>query len=51
MTEQPITLKDISTFFGYGALAAFAKDWKALDDKSKDQIKGGIKDGTFDYTV
>ena len=45
------TLKDISHFFGYPKLSDFAKDWKLLDEKSKDQIKGGIKDGTFDYAV
>lgn len=50
MPEQ-FTLKDISKFFGYTSLSEFAKDWKQLDDRSKDQIKGGIQDGTFDYAA
>ena len=50
MPEQ-FTLKDISKFFAYESLRAFADDWKQLDDRSKEQIKGGIQDGTFDYAA
>jgi hypothetical protein len=49
MLEQTISIKDLKTFFGYEKLADFSKDWKALTDLDKQQIKQGITDGTFNY--
>lgn len=46
-----ITIKDIKDFFGYDSLKDFSVDWKALDDRSKQQLKAGIQDGSFDYEV
>lgn len=45
------TIKDIKDFFGYDSLSAFSADWKALDDRSKEQIKQGLEDGSFDYAL
>lgn len=41
----------IRDFFGYTSLAEFARDWKQLDARSKEQIKSGIGNGTYDYDV
>lgn len=30
-------------------LAQFKKDWQALSDKDKDDLKKGVQDGTFNY--
>lgn len=43
------TPKEIKEFFGYAKLTEFSADWKALDDKSKAQIREGIGSGTFTY--
>ena len=45
------SLSDVAKFFRRGnePLSEFAKEWKALDDKSKEQIKKGIGDGTYNY--
>lgn len=33
---------------GY-ALATFRKEWTALNDKDKEDLRNGIKSGTLDY--
>jgi hypothetical protein len=42
-------LARIREFFGYPSLSAFGKDWRALTDEDKDQIKKGIEDGSLNY--
>lgn len=46
MTEA--TVKDVKEFFDMNA-NDFMKDWKALTDDDKTQLKAGIGDGTFTY--
>jgi hypothetical protein len=48
---MPTTIKDIKDFFGYSTLSEFSVDWKALSDRDKEQIRGGIDDGSFDYVA
>lgn len=44
----------LKKFFGFKpgqSLKDFAAEVKALDDKSFEQLRNGIEDGTFDYKV
>lgn len=41
-------LAKIRDYFGMTA-SQMMQEWKALDSKSKEQIKAGIADGTFTY--
>ena len=43
------TMIDVMKFFGYDNAAAFRKDWAALSDASKTQLKQGIGDGSLTY--
>ena len=45
------TLGQVFQFFktsGY-TMSDFSKDWKALPDRDRDDLKKGIGDGTLDY--
>lgn len=44
-----ISLTDIKNFFGYKNLALFSADWKKLSLTEREQIRGGIGDGTYNY--
>jgi len=39
----------VKDFFGYKNLAAFRKDWEALTDEDKVQLRTGIENGTLTY--
>ena len=45
------TLKQVAEFFRLPgeSLTDFAKQWKELPEADKDQIKGGIGDGSLTY--
>jgi hypothetical protein len=43
------TMVDVMKFFGYSSTAAFAVDWKRLNDTDKKQLKAGIDDGSLGY--
>lgn len=45
------TLKQVADYFRLPGqtLKAFTEEWKALDDESKEQIKSGLGNGTFNY--
>lgn len=42
------TLKQVIDYFGL-PMSQFAKEWKAVSDEDKAQIKAGIGDGSFTY--
>jgi hypothetical protein len=46
---KTLGVKDLKEFFGYTKLADFSRDWKLLSEESKEQIRTGISDGTFNY--
>lgn len=43
-----ISLKDIMAFFGMSP-REMTKEWKALSDKDKEQIKSGLENGSLTY--
>lgn len=45
------TIKGVYDFFKstYSSLAQFRKDWDALSETDKAQLKAGIGDGTLTY--
>ena len=43
------TLTEVMEYFGYTTRQDFARDWKALDDTSKTQLKQGIGNKTYTY--
>lgn len=57
--SQTASIKTVADFFKIGdgtvsadprnSLTAFSKEWKALTDDEKAQIRDGIGDGSFDY--
>lgn len=47
-TIMATTLKDIRDFFDI-PLSQFSKEWKALPQRDRDQIKQGLEDGTLTY--
>jgi hypothetical protein len=49
--SEGLMLKVIMEFFGYKKLTEFSKDWKALDERSREQLRTGLADGTFDYSL
>lgn len=42
------SLKDIAKYFNM-TLSEFSKEWRALTDKDKADIRGGFDDGTMNY--
>ncbi len=48
-TAPTLKPREIMDFFGYAKLADFSKDWKALPDEDKAQIRAGLIDGTYNY--
>lgn len=36
-------------FFGFPSAAAFAKEWRELTEKDKEDLKKGLKDGSLTY--
>lgn len=59
MASAPATIKQVADFFKIGdgtvsadsrnQLTAFSREWKSLDEKSKEDIRNGIGDGTLNY--
>jgi hypothetical protein len=57
--SQPASIKDVADFFKVGdgtvstdarnSLSAFSKEWKALSEDEKAQIRNGIGDKSYDY--
>ena len=45
---KPASLLDTKKFFEM-TMADFNRDWKLLDQKSRDEIRLGIGNGTFTY--
>lgn len=43
-----VTLKDIMAFFGM-APKEMTKEWKALSDQDKEDIKSGLENGSLTY--
>lgn len=43
------TMKQVSEFFEYSSLSEFRKDWLALTDQDRAQIKAGLGDGSLNY--
>jgi hypothetical protein len=43
------TIKQVMAFFGESVVAKFTREWKDMTDADKNQIKGGIGDGTLTY--
>lgn len=39
----------VRDFFGYKNMAEFRKDWTALTEEDKRQLREGIENGTFTY--
>lgn len=58
-TPSTTSIKTVAEYFKIGdgstqddarnSLSAFAREWKALSDRDKDDIRSGIADGTYDY--
>lgn len=48
MAQNTVTLKQVGDFFGMTS-KEMMKEWKALSDTDKEQIKQGIGDGTLTY--
>lgn len=42
-------MKEVMKFFGFPNAAAFAKEWKKLTDKDKEDLKQGLADGSLTY--
>lgn len=43
------TIKQVMEFFGYTSTSSFMAEWKALDTKSKDQLRAGVGDKSLNY--
>lgn len=46
--DAPATLLETKKFFGMN-MADFNRDWKVLDQKSRDELRKGIGDGSLNY--
>jgi hypothetical protein len=44
----PVTLKDIMKYFGMSS-QEMTREWKALNEEDKAQIKNGLSDGSMTY--
>ena len=42
-------VKAVMAFFGYPSASAFMKDWKALSETDKEQIREGLDNGSLTY--
>jgi hypothetical protein len=47
--DKPATLVQVSKFFEFDNIASFRKEWEALSDTDRDQIKQGIGNGSLNY--
>lgn len=47
--STPATAVQVKAFFEYETAAEFAKDWKALGEAGRNQLKEGIGNGTLTY--
>lgn len=39
----------VKEFFGYKDMASFRRDWQALTEQDKKDLRVGIENGTFTY--
>ena len=40
---------EVMKYFGYANAAAVRKDWNDLSETDREQLKTGVKDGSFNY--
>lgn len=48
MEKKQATIAEVCKFFG-GPLAKIRAEWNNLTDQDKEQLRGGIGDGTLTY--
>lgn len=48
-TPAKPVLTMIRDYFGYKSTQAFSRDWSALSDKDKADLKKGFQDGAMTY--
>lgn len=47
--SNPATINEVRAYFDIATAAEFTKEWRALSDADKTDLKTGIGDGTLTY--